>query len=144
MSRFSAEKFANKWKNMIHHDLELLLQRLHKESSDAEYQEQTAANIHRTAVLDPFYRHVGFSDRYVSHSTCFVCFVASPQHALPCGHVLCTQCLQAFGASRTTRKWVVEIDTCPLLHQQPQNWTKPWQIAFKPVTAGVRVLTLDG
>lgn len=84
-SIFSAELYSNSWKNMIYHNLELLLGKLHEASNEEESQEQTAMQIHKNFVLTPFFRHVKTSENYVSHSTCFSCLVAPPQHALPCG-----------------------------------------------------------
>ena len=194
-SSFSAELYSNSWKSMIYHNLELLLSKLHEASNEEESQEQTAMRTHKNSVLTPFFRHVKTSENYVSHSTCFSCLVAPPQHALPCGvsqfsewifpnqnrvfsrktcfsdaqpscsilapqnclfmqvssskrnansekHVICTPCLQATGVSKG--KTVVEVQSCPLWHERPTTWNRPWQIVFKPISAGVRILTLDG
>ena len=127
---------------MIYHKLQLLLSELHEASNEEESQEQTAMRIHKNSVLTPLFRHVKTSEHYVSHSTCFSCLIAPPQHALPCGHVICTPCLQATGV--TKGKTVVEVQACPLWHERPTTWNRPWQIVFKPASAGVRILTLDG
>lgn len=145
-SNFSAADFSNQWKSKIHYDLKLLLSRLQEASRDGESEELTASKIHKAAILDPFYKHVGSSDKYVSHSTCLSCLIATPEHVLPCGHVLCTPCVQAFGSSRrkSRGKFLFEVDSCPLWHEKPEVWSTPWQTLFKPASAGVRILTLDG
>lgn len=141
-SSLSAVDFSNYWKSKIHHDLRLLLVRLREARRDDESEEQTASNIHRSSILKPFYVHAGFSDKYISHSTCLSCLIAPPEHALPCGHVLCTPCLQAFGSPRGN--FLYDITSCPLGHKEPEVWNIPWRVAFKPASAGVRILSLDG
>jgi len=63
-----------------------------------------------------------------------------PEHPLPCGHVLCTACVKAYG---TQAKSTVSLPYCPL-HREATRWAKPALIKFKPAGAGVRVLALDG
>lgn len=105
---------------------------------------QAAADIHKDTVMVHFYEHAarGRADAFRNHSTCFSCLFEPPEHALPCGHVLCTTCLQAYGhlgKGRTS----VEISGCPL-----ESLIRPrygnWRIFLKPADAGIRVLTLDG
>ncbi len=141
-STFSVENFGNKWKSMVHHDLEQLLGKLREVSRDTESEEQAASNLHQQYILTSFFQHVGSSDKFISHSTCFSCLIAPPEHSLPCGHILCTPCLQAFGSLRG--KSLVEVTTCPLWHAHEQFWEPPWPVAFKPASAGIRILTLDG
>lgn len=141
-SKFSAESYGNKWKSKIHHNLQLLLSRLREANDGSESEEVVASRIHQQYVLTPFFKHVKSSENYVSHSTCFCCLIAPPEHPLPCSHVICTPCLQAFGTRKG--KFVIELRTCPLWHEQPRIWNKPWQIVSKPPSAGIRILTLDG
>lgn len=141
-STFSAEAYGNTWKSKIHHHLQLLLIRLREANHGYESEELVASRIHQKYVLEPFFKHVKSSENYVSHSTCFCCLIAPPEHPLPCSHVICTPCLQAFGIIKG--KFVVELDTCPLWHEQSRTWNKPWQIISKPPSAGIRILTLDG
>ena len=141
-SRFSAESYGDTWKCKIHHHLELLLGRLREANVNYEPEELVASRIHKEFVLTPFFRHVKSSENYVSHSTCFSCLIAPPEHMLPCSHIICTPCLQAYGVAKG--KLLVEITSCPLWHERPTTWNKPWQIVFKPASAGIRILTLDG
>lgn len=141
-SRLSAEFFGDTWKCKIHHHLELLLGRLHETKDDYEPEELVASRIHKKFVLTPFFQHVKSSENYVSHSTCFSCLIAPPEHMLPCSHVICTPCLQAYGVAKG--RVLVEVTSCPLWHERPMTWNKQWQIILKPLSAGVRVLSLDG
>jgi hypothetical protein len=107
---------------------------------------QVAAELHRDDVLASFYRHVsdnGKSDRYNSHSVCFCCLLRAPEHALPCGHVLCTQCVTIYGHPQPGSRTEITIEYCPL-EVQTQRASQSWKIQLKPDAAGVRILTLDG
>jgi hypothetical protein len=64
--------------------------------------------------------------------------MASPEHSLPCGHVICTPCLLGYGERQ--ERDVIEITSCPLHSER----TFRWIVYLKPDAAGVRVLTLDG
>lgn len=114
LSNFSAERFGNTWKGLVHHDLELLLGRLRVASSEMESEEQTASIIHQNNILAPLFKHIGSSEDYISHSTCFSCLMAPPEHPLPCGHIFCTPCLRVSGRMRGKNR--VEISHCPLWH----------------------------
>ena len=111
-SRFSAGIYGDTWKCKIHHHLELLLGKLREAIDDYSSEELVASRIHKEFVLTPFFQHVGSSERYVSHSTCFSCLIAPPEHMLPCSHVICTPCLQAYGIARD--KVLVEVASYPL------------------------------
>lgn len=124
--------------------LEELLQLL-KEKTELGVDEQTgAAEIHRDKVMAWFYRHVsddGCSDRYNSHTVCFCCLFEPPEHALPCSHILYSQCIMTYG--RRQSKTVIEMQGCPLETHTRQLYNT-WRIHLKPESAGVRVLCLDG
>lgn len=108
-----------------------------------EFEAQAAAQIHKDLVMVPFYDHSakGRPEAFISHSTCFSCLFEPPEHALPCGHILCTPCLREYGHARG--KTVVEITGCPL---EPLSRTRYglWRVFIKPAAAGIRILTLDG
>ena len=137
-SRFSVESFQDTFRDKVYNNLVLLLEKLQTADLKNDSEDQAAARIHRDAVLTRFYEHVGGAAKFVSHSACFSCLVAPPEHSLPCGHILCTPCLKAFGIYRG--KATVEIQACPLHPSRSVSW----RIQLKPSSAGVRVLTLDG
>jgi predicted acylesterase/phospholipase RssA len=93
-----------------------------------------------------FYIAIGPAGQFLSHSTCFCCLMHSPQHVLRCRHVLCTQCVRAYGRSldaNAESRSVLSLDCCPL-HPDDTRWQNPCIIRFEPEHAGVRLLCLDG
>ncbi|KAM0713999.1 hypothetical protein Q7P37_010963 [Cladosporium fusiforme] len=105
--------------------------------------EQAAAEAHRELVLPPFFEHASRGDvrAFVSHTVCFSCLIQAPEHALPCGHIICTSCLKTHG--RTHLDHYVEISACPL-ERSDKRFRSPWKVYLKPASCGVRVLALDG
>ncbi|PKY01131.1 hypothetical protein P168DRAFT_329858 [Aspergillus campestris IBT 28561] len=143
-SSFTADAFRQTFRSMIFKNLTALLMKLVAatgRSADREMQE--AAVIHRDMVLKNFYRHLGGPSMFISHTACYACLVEPPEHALPCGHVLCTLCVRAFGTS--LGKHAVEIAACPLHFEETEGHCPPgWPIFIKPPQAGTRILSLDG
>ncbi len=64
----------------------------------------------------------------------------TPQHPLQCKHVLCDKCVQGYGARRNR---TVVLANCPL-HPDDSWWPQSAAVQYKPVGAGVRVLSFDG
>lgn len=93
--------------------------------------------------LRRFFASLGLAANIFSHSSCFVCLLKVPQHPLPCGHVLCSDCIKTYGEARGKAMTVMSL--CPL-HDESPPWTawRPITVLFKPKQAGVRVLSLDG
>lgn len=141
-SEFDAREFMPKWIERIRSYLQYLQSKSAELSLTLREQteNQIAAELHKQHLND-FYHQLGNVSKYVSHSTCFSCLRELPEHALPCGHVLCDPCIRAYGvrASRTA----IELKRCPL-HLREWLWEPPWMVAVKPPYAGVRILCLDG
>lgn len=142
LSSFSADSYQNVFRDKVYYHLVQLLAELQKKNLSEDTEEQAAAQIHRETVLTQFYKHVGGAEKFKSHSACFCCLVAPPQHPLPCGHILCTPCLKANSLSH--RKSVIEIQGCPLHTTRGHSTPDLYRVTLKPDAAGVRVLTLDG
>lgn len=102
-------------------------------------EERIALDLHAD-YLNQFFEAVGPAASICSHATCFCCLMDVPEHPLPCGHILCTACVKAYGKHT---KSAVSLNCCPL-HRESTKWAKPAVIKFKPWGAGVRVLALDG
>jgi hypothetical protein len=140
-SEFSADTFRRDFRDMIYNNLQQLLNRLGQMRGPNTTEAQDAAEIHSKLILKPFFRHLGDVKNFQSHSICFCCLMALPEHPLPCGHVLCTPCVRSYGSPRG--KCLFEMMTCPL-ESNGERFAMPCQIVLKPATAGVRILTLDG
>jgi predicted acylesterase/phospholipase RssA len=102
-------------------------------------EERIALDLH-IEYINNFFEQVGPASSICSHATCFCCLMDVPEHALPCGHVICTACIKAYGKQN---KSSVSVACCPL-HRLATKWATPAMIKFKPPGAGVRVLALDG
>jgi hypothetical protein len=143
-SEWSFEVLQQEFQCNVYFRLEELLELLNTKKSKGGKEDSLAAEIHRDDVMAWFYRHVSSgrkTEKYNSHSVCFCCLSEPPEHALPCGHVLCTDCVKTYGERRN--KIEIEMQGCPLETTSTQLY-QSWRIYLKPESAAVRVLTLDG
>jgi hypothetical protein len=144
-NKFSALQFRKPWIEMIKQHVagfQKSLQALIDQPNDRGVSDISYMwDLHATH-MNRFFEGLGSAERFVSHATCFCCLLAAPQHSLPCGHVLCTGCVSAYGKKRGSRS-LLEMTSCPL-HDRETRWSTPWQLSFKPEFAGVRLLCLDG
>jgi energy-coupling factor transporter ATP-binding protein EcfA2 len=143
-SSFAPQEYRAGFRNDIYTALARLLEELQEANSESSHLElEQAAHIHRDWVLKHFFNHLGGPKEFVSHTACFSCLVSIPEHPLPCGHVLCTPCVKAFGTSRS--RTTIDMKYCPLHENNTQaHFRLSWQISLKPPGAGIRILTLDG
>ncbi|UPX14192.1 uncharacterized protein EKO05_0004682 [Ascochyta rabiei] len=144
ISTWSYETLHEEFISNSYYRLDELLELLKRRKTPGNDEMRVAADIHRDDVMTWFYRHVSTTGRlqgYNSHSVCFCCLSEPPEHSLPCGHVLCTPCVKTYGQQHSRTE--VDIQKCPL-DIQPARVYQPWRIYFKPKSAGVRILTLDG
>lgn len=141
------ESFVQQWKGQlrtaiegIHRDFSYELEQASQiEDTQAIPEERIALDLH-LEYLNQFYEAIGPATSICSHATCFCCLMDVPEHPLPCGHVLCTACIKAYGKQT---KYIVALASCPL-HVEATKWVRPASIRFKPAGAGIRVLSLDG
>ncbi|KAL4750029.1 hypothetical protein BDW72DRAFT_121271 [Aspergillus terricola var. indicus] len=143
-SAFSADSFRTTFRSMIFANLDALLRKLGDATFNAANRElEEAAAIHRDLVLMQFFHHLGGPSKFISHTVCYACLVEPPEHLLPCGHVLCTPCIKAFGMNRG--KNVYEMVACPMHRDRTEGqFPEFWPISIKPHGAGTRILSLDG
>ncbi|EWY81854.1 hypothetical protein FOYG_16063 [Fusarium oxysporum NRRL 32931] len=141
-SSFQRQQILEEWLASI---------RCHLQDIEAKFDEQThqyshlsnatiAADMHLQEI-NRFYSTIGGASNFLSHETCLACLRELPEHALPCGHILCNPCVLAHGKKISLTAIVLE--KCPL-HYTETFWEPPWQINVKPPHAGVRILCLDG
>lgn len=117
-----------------------------QETGDAE--EHVASRIHKTMVLSKLLSHAKHSDgaphlrNYLMNNTaCFCCLFGQAEHCLPCGHILCTDCVNTYGDPRGGN-WI-KLFECPFLCHGNKRATS-CVIHTKPKLAGIRLITLDG
>lgn len=145
-SNFTADEYGPTWERQLRASISFVqgdLQRHQEQYAQGgllDSDEKIALRLHRQNLFD-FYSSIGDPQDIVSHSTCFCCLMEVPEHPLPCGHVLCSACVQAYGKS--SNKCMVEMAYCPM-HMNQTRWSSVHQIRFKHKAAGTRVLCLDG
>ena len=148
MSRINPEGYLPSWKKEIRLQMRNIDCELENASqpSPSYSKEAYMMQIHRDDMVSCYDASLGSAGGILSYATCFCCLMQSPEHALRCGHVLCTQCVRAHGQplhDNTSTRSVIRLDCCPL-HPKKTDWEVPCLIRFKPEHAGVRLLCLDG
>lgn len=145
VTRFSFEGNQEEFRCNVYFRLEELLERLHSRVQNGESEEQAAAQIHSYDVMPYFYRCATDRGRgshmYNSHTACLCCLFEIPEHALPCGHVICTACLKVFG--HEVSPTAIDLYQCPIDTGVASRF-HCWRVLLVPKTAGIRILTLDG
>ena len=100
------------------------------------------ADLRRQVLASTHLQESHFWQTAKSNKACFACLQSVPDHALPCGHVFCEQCVRDFGRCSEDQRNCIEMTQCVLCLRE---WRSPPQrIRLKPKFAGARVLTLDG
>jgi hypothetical protein len=143
-SSFSESRCEDKWISSLKQEMNRI-QTLKEESSFGRSNanmDSLATQLHRRLMVE-FYDSVKPASYFMSHSTCFCCLRELPEHALVCGHILCTLCIQAYGSETLNGHGRFEMAECPL-HPHEERWKPPTSIQLKPALAGVRILCLDG
>jgi predicted acylesterase/phospholipase RssA len=85
------------------------------------------------------FNKLGSARPFISHESCYGCLVNIPQHPLPCGHVLCDNCVRDCG---TRGHGKIKLEYCPL--HTHTSFEPPWEITQKIDHVGIRTLCLDG
>ncbi|KAK5360276.1 hypothetical protein LTS13_010366 [Exophiala xenobiotica] len=149
-SRFSSFEYSKTWSALIKEYLFRFEKQLEETAAKQRPRPRDAVNPKDVLAYDLHHEHMqdffrmwenrSASD-FASPTTCFCCLMEVPQHPLPCGHVLCTECVKVYGRHYDRNSFVMEY--CPL-HRKQGKFSDVCVIHFKPDSAGVRVLTLDG
>lgn len=143
VSSFTFDGSREKFQNDTYEKLVLLSIRIRREEAQGIPKDKAAAEIHRQSVMLPFFEHASRGEvrKFVSHTVCFSCLIQPPEHALPCGHIICTSCLKTYGRAHLDH--YVEISACPM-EKSDKRFRSTWRIFLKPPSCGIRVLSLDG
>lgn len=145
-STFNPDSFGKTWTTKVAEHLDEFQEELTQLIKNGDPGTSDLRHIQRSHShhIERFFELVPSPQRFRSHSTCLCCLMQVPSHPLPCGHVLCTDCIKMYGRNKQNRA-VWEMMYCPLHRSETEGkWTKPWVIKFKPDFAGVRLLSLDG
>ena len=143
-SNFIADSYRPTWHRHLQEILLKIEKRMRKKNpmsfpQQQNSEEREAAEIHLKR-MNEFYRNLGGAEHFFSNATCLSCLRDMPEHPLPCGHVICSQCVRTFGEARS--KTTFHLTSCPLHNKVRERVVI--QISLKPHLAGVRVLSLDG
>lgn len=98
--------------------------------------EQIAWSLHLDRAV-PFFNA---SELLRLNFTCLCCLTQTPEFTLPCGHVLCRNCVEAFGRRE---EHCLTIEYCRL-HGHTKRWKNPMKVRMKAPEDGTCVLSLEG
>jgi len=141
-AKFSYHSYRDDFHTAVYSRLRQLMERLAELETYGESQDSAALLIHRQDILRFFFAgNAGGEDNsMLKLKVCLSCLFNPPEHALSCGHVLCTACARGYNQSRG--KHTIRILECPLDHLSIKP-CQPRLVHLKPDAAGVRILTLD-
>ncbi|KAF1995294.1 FabD/lysophospholipase-like protein, partial [Amniculicola lignicola CBS 123094] len=90
-------------------------------------------------------RLLGISESNHSN-TCFGCVFKNPEYEFPCGHYLCSRCIQDFDQSNHFGQYpgTVTFHFCVLCGANRDNEGWPFRVSISPKISGLRLLSLDG
>lgn len=152
-SKFLPHRYSPRWHQKIqaeivrlNKDLERALEHRVLENAQEIISDHDAFLKIHSHNMHELLDRIGSPEEFLSHSTCFCCLMQSPQHSLPCGHVVCSACVRYYGkplGSNSISKDTFQLTNCPL-HPYTTTWPRPHVVRFKPDHAGVRLLCLDG
>ena len=161
---FDADRFLD----LIGSSIDKILKRIDENAdSDREARRQFAAALHRCSLksfsnrsfwetsftlgwIDAFnkrFGHINGARLTVRASVCYACLFGRPEYTLPCGHVICFDCLREFDQSSPDNKYPGKAvhEACVLCGSTDERKGKwPYRVEYRPDLSGVRVLSLDG
>lgn len=140
-SDFTYESYRDTWMAKLRRALERWTTEFNEASKQEPHMdEQKLILEHHSTTLNSFYTNTDQTDTFRSHEACLSCFTDISQHSLPCGHIICTACVKAWGTCKDTLTY--RLNCCPI--HAHKIWQERFTATFKPDFAGLRVLSLDG
>jgi hypothetical protein len=73
-------------------------------------------------------------------STCLSCIRRRPQFGLPCGHLICENCVRTFYNPSENDPWEYQLEICLICGQ----YTSKHSVRLTPETCRLHVLSIDG
>lgn len=140
---FDPDATFESWMESIEKHLKQLKAQLNRSGADREEPDIVwQSHLRQVANL---YKALPSLGNSINYATCLCCVNKIPDHALPCGHVICDDCAKALGDDKTGDGLKFELSFCPLHTESTRPvWRPPVIIRFKPKDSGARVLCLDG
>jgi predicted acylesterase/phospholipase RssA len=136
----TATSYLPQWISSLKRKLDMYEEEyLEAVEEEPETSTRILANELHIDQLDYCFKELGTARPFISHASCFGCLVNTPLHPLPCGHVLCDNCVRDCG---TRGHGKIKLEYCPL--HMDIGFGPPWEITDKPDHVGVRILSLDG
>lgn len=91
--------------------------------------------------------HISSASLTVRASMCYACLFGRPEYCLPCGHVICFECLREFDQASTSERYpgVAIHNECVLCSSKAgEDGMWPYIVEYRPDLSGICVLSLDG
>ena len=143
-SDFTPDTYRHTWHANLRDylvNIQKLMERISAVSiSNRQSDEAVRAAEQHLRTMNEFYQNLGGAALFQSNAACLSCLGDMPEHPLPCGHVICSLCVQMFGVAQSKTAFI--LNRCPLHNDRHLN--RSVHVALKPNSAGVRVLSLDG
>jgi hypothetical protein len=142
ISTFKFEENRKQILDKIYATFHHFMSKLSQLSRKGVDQLEAAFTLHRDDAISAFYpRSENGQPVGLQHTVfCICCLFSTPEALLPCGHMLCRECIQAYGCQKAHA--LVDVLECPLEVNQKTR-LKSRAVYIRPEAAGVRVLALN-
>lgn len=145
--------------SLVEGKIEVLLRDINNLDSDYTIRRQAAITSHKGAlqsasdeclwrltdfILNPAVCSLSSNRKQQRINTCFTCLFGKPEYRLPCGHIICEDCLCDFGQREKAYPDTISYLSCILCIRPELTELWPVKIRVRPRTSGTRILSLDG
>jgi hypothetical protein len=98
-------------------------------------QSSTSLDVYRSSLQG----NQKYLENIKSNRTCLLCLHRKPEHALPCGHAFCDNCVLRFGEGMVGFEHRYILKFCSICSSQ-----NGLVVELKGPTAGINILCVDG